>query len=165
MKRIICICLLSFFAAIQLRAQNLPQFSHIKLASKKDYRLADSTVSQLSAYLLSIPINRDTTTRINAAQFLMKWMEGTNEYTFIINQNNTRAFINDTNLMAVYMAALCKTALLHKPGIDSKIVILNGTKRLIGYISNPANHVKNSPALQELIDANNKGELESFLNF
>lgn len=165
MKPFFCICLLSLFAATQLRAQTVPQFGHIKMASKRDYKQADSTVSQLSAYLLSIPINRDTTTRINAAQFLMKWMEGTNEYTFVINENNTRAFINNTNLMAVYMAALCKTALQHKPGVDSRIVTLNGTRRLIAYISNPANHVKNTPALQELIDANNKGELESFLNF
>lgn len=165
MKRIFCICLLSFFAVIQLRAQTVPQFDHVKLASKKDFKQADSTVSQLSAYLLSIPINRDTTTRINAAQFLMKWMEGTKEYTFVINENNTRAFINNTHLMAVYMAALCKTALQHKPGIDSKIVTLDGTKRLISYISNPANHVKNTKALQELVDANKHGELESFLNF
>lgn len=165
MKRIFCICLLSLFAAMQLRAQTMPQFDHMKLASKKDYKLADSTVSQLSAYLLSVPINRDTATRINAAQFLMKWMEGTTEYTFVINENNTRAFIHNTNLMAVYMAALCKTALQYKPGVDSKFVTLNGTKRLISYISNPANQVKNTKALQELIDANNKGELESFLNF
>jgi len=165
MKRIFCICLLSFFAAIQLRAQTVLQFDHMKLASKKDFKLADSTVSQLSAYLLSIPINRDTTTRINAAQFLMKWMEGTNEYTFVINENNTRAFINNINLMAVYMAALCKTALQHKPGVNSRIITLDGTKRLIGYINNPANHVKSTQELRELIDANNRGELESFLNF
>jgi len=165
MKRIFCICLLLFFAAVELRAQNLPPFNHVKLATRKDYKQADSTVSQLSAYLLSIPIDRDTATRINAAQFLMRWMEGTNEYTFVINENNTRAFINNTNLMAVYMAALCKTALEHKPGVGSKTVTLDGTKRLIGYINNPANNVKSTPELRELSEAKDKGELESFLNF
>lgn len=164
MKRIICICLI-LFAAIELRAQTVPQFGHIKLASKKDFKQADSTVAQLSAYLLSIPINRDTATRISGAQFLMKWMEGTNEYTFVVNENNTRAFINNTNLMAVYMAALCQTALLHKPGVDSKTVTLDGTRRLISYIDNPANNVIITPQLHELCNAKERGELESFLNF
>ena len=165
MKRIFCICFLVIFAAIGLRAQTRPQFERIKLVNKKDYKLADSTVSQLSAYLLSIPIDRDTSTRINGAQFLMKWMEGTNEYTFVVNENNTRAFINNINLMAVYMAALCKTALLHKPGVDSKTVTIDGTKRLISYINDPANNVKVTPEMRELFNANDKGELESFLNF
>jgi hypothetical protein len=165
MKRIFCICFLSILAAAGLQAQTRPQFDHIKMASKKDYKQADSTVSQLSAYLLSIPITRDTTTRINGAQFLMKWMEGTNEYTFVVNENNTRAFINNINLMAVYMAALCKTALQHKSGVDSKTITIDGTRRLISYINDPANNVKMTPELRELCNASDKGELESFLNF
>lgn len=165
MKRIICICLLLIFAVIKLHAQTLPRFNRIKLVTKKDFKQADSTVSQLSAYLLTVPIDRDTTIRINAAQFLMKWMEGTNEYTFVISENNTRTFINNTNLMAIYMAALCRTALQHKPGINSKVLTLDGTKRLINYINDPANDVKLTPELRELSDANEKGELESFLNF
>jgi hypothetical protein len=165
MKRIFCICFLSILAASGLQAQTRPQFDHIKMASKKDYKQADSTVSQLSAYLLSIPITRDTTTRINGAQFLMKWMEGTNEYTFVVNENNTRAFINNINLMAVYMAALCKTALQHKSGVDSKTITIDGTRRLISYINDPANNVKMTPELRELCNASDKGELESFLNF
>jgi hypothetical protein len=165
MKRIFCIFFLLVVAATGLRAQTRLQFDHVKLTNKKDYKLADTTVSQLSAYLLSIPINRDTTTRINGAQFLMKWMEGTNEYTFVVNENNTRAFINNINLMAVYMAALCKTALQHKPGTDSKTITIDGTKRLISYINDPANNVKMTPELRELCNASDKGELESFLNF
>jgi hypothetical protein len=165
MKRIFCICLFLLTAATGLKAQVLPQFDHVKLDNKKAYKQADSTVSQVSAYLLSIPINRDSITRINAAQFLMKWMEGTAEYTFVINENNTKAFINNTNLMAVYMAALCKTALQHKAGVDSKTVTLDGTKRLVGYIKDPANNVKMTPELHDLAIASDKGELESFLNF
>lgn len=165
MKRIFCVCLLLLFTATWLRAQNMPQFDHIRLNNKKDFRQADSTVSQVSAYLLAVPINRDSVTRINAAQFLMKWMEGTNDYTFIINEYNTKAFINNTNLMAVYMAALCKSALRYKTNFDAKNISIDGTKRLIRYINNPANQVKITPEIRELSQANDKGELESFLNF
>jgi hypothetical protein len=165
MKRIFFTCLLLLFAAIEIQAQSLPEFDHIRLSGRKDFKQADSTISQLSAYLLSIPIDRDTTTRINAAGFLMQWMEGTGEYTFVINENNTRAFINNTNLMAVYMAALCRTALQHKPGTSSKTVTLDGTKRLISYINDPANNVKMTPEIRRLSDADKMGKLESFLNF
>ena len=164
MKKIFCICLLFVFVAIKLHAQNLPQFDHIKLATKKDFKQADTTVSQISTYILTKPINQDTAKRLAAAQFLMKWMEGTGDYTFVINENNTKAFINNINLMAVYMAALCKTALQYKAGITSNKITLDATKLLIGYINNPVNNVQHTQELKDLSDANDKGELESFLN-
>jgi hypothetical protein len=163
MKKMFCICLFFAFAA-QLRAQSLPPFDHIKLATKKDFKQADTTVSQISAYLLATPITRDTAKRLAAAQFLMKWMEGTTDYTFVINENYTRAFINNLNLMAVYVAALSRTALHYKPGVESRKITVDGTRLLIAYINNPANNVKPTPELKDLSDANDKGELETFLN-
>jgi hypothetical protein len=164
MKKLLWVCLLCFSGTFRLLGQNMPQFDHVKLSSKKDYKQADSVVMQVSNHLLATPINVDTATRLKSAAFLMKWMEGTNDYTFIVNENTTKAFINNINLMAVYMAALCKTALHHKTSVNSKTIVIEGTKLLITYVNNSNNNVAMTSQLKELFDANNRGELESFLN-
>jgi len=66
--------------------------------------------------------------------------------------------------MAVYMAAICKTALQYKPGIQSKKITLDAIKLLLIYTNNANNNVNRTSDLKKLSDANDKGELESFLN-
>jgi hypothetical protein len=163
MEKLFFICLLSISVNTQLFAQGAPHFDQIKLKKQKDYRLADSTVMQTSNYLLSTPINQDSTSRIKSAQFLMKWMDGTTDYTFVLNENTTRYFIDDIHLMAVYMAALCKTAVQSKPGINSKKITLNAIKLVLDYANNNSNNVKWTDQLKQLSDANKKGELERYL--
>ena len=164
MKKIFFICLLSFLVTFRLSAQQRPQFEHLKLKTKKDFQLADSTVAKTSAYLLSVPLNQDTVYRQSAAHFLMDWMEGTNDYTFLLDENSTKAFIDDTNLMANYIAAMCKSALSYKPRVDSKRITLSAIKLLLAYSNNNENHVNRSDKLKELSQANEQGRLEQYLN-
>jgi len=163
MKKILFICLLSIGVTARLSAQNLPHFEQVKLQKRKDFKLADSVVLQTSNYLLSIPINQDSIQRLRSAHFLMKWMDGTDDYTFTLDENSTQYFISDINLMAVYVAALSKTALQHKPGYDSKKITLSAIKLLLDYASNSNNNVHHTSGLDELYDADRKGHLESFL--
>jgi len=165
MKKIFFICLLSFWVSLSLFAQQRPQFERLKLKTKKDFQLADSTVLQTSKYLLAIPITQDTLYRISAAHFLMDWMEGTRDYTFLLDENSTRAFIDDTNLMATYIAAMCKSALSYKPGVTSKKITLDALKLLLAYSNNHNNNVNHTDKLNELSKANDKGELDKYLYF
>jgi hypothetical protein len=164
MGKIFFICLLSFLVTSRLLAQQGPHFEQLKLKTNKDFKLADSTVSQTSNYLLAIPLNQDTVYRINAAHFLMNWMEGTNDYTFLLDENSTRAFINDTNLMATYIAAMCKSAFRYKPKVESKKITLDALKLLLAYANNSNNDVNHTDKLNELSKANDSGRLEKYLN-
>jgi hypothetical protein len=162
MKKLFIICWLCVAVNATLFAQSPPAFDQVKLKKNKDFKLAEPIIQQTANYLLTTPIDRDTSRRLHSAEFLMKWMEGTPDYTFILNENTTKYYSNDINLMAVYIAALCKAA-VQKPGIDTKTLNISAVKILLDYAGNTGNDVKWTDELKELSDANNNGKLESFL--
>jgi hypothetical protein len=163
MKKLFFICWLCVSVSAALFAQSPPAFDQVKLKKNRDFKAAQPIVQQTADYLLSTPIDKDTARRLHSAEFLMKWMEGTNDYTFTLTENTTKYYSNDINLMAVYIAALCKAAIAEKPNIDTKKLDINAVKILLGYAGNTANDVKWTKDLKDLADANNNGELESFL--
>lgn len=162
MKRILLICLL-VFAVGDVFAQSLPQFNQIKLQSNKDCKLAEPQVLQTANFILATPIDTNGSLRTVAAQFLMKWMDGTQDYTFTLDENSTRSFLQNNDLMMVYVASMAKYAILNKPR-NSKAITINAIKNLLAYINDPANKVIKTDGLKDLSQANDKGELESFLN-
>jgi hypothetical protein len=162
MKRILLICMF-IFAGCSLFAQTLPQFNQIKLQTNKDYKSAEPQVVQTADFVLTTPIDTNSSMRTLAAQFLMKWMDGTPDYTFTLDENSTRFFLQNNGLMMVYVASMAKYAIQNKPH-NSKDITINAIKNLLAYINNPANNVKKNNELKELSQANDHGELESFLN-
>jgi hypothetical protein len=162
MKKLLFICLL-VTAASNLFAQNLPQYDQFKFDKKEDYKLADSAVLQTANFLLSAPIDQNTALRLSAGHFVMKWMEGTPEYTFTLDQNAIKYLSDNVDLMMLYMTSMAKYALQNKAS-DINDITLNGVIILLEYINNPANNVKKDKNLKKLSDANDRGYLESFLN-
>jgi hypothetical protein len=162
MKRILFICLLMTTMGKML-AQDLPDFDHIKLKKPKDYKAIEPIVLRADDYVLSTPINRDSTSKINAAAFLMNWMEGTPDYIFTFDESTTKSFLQNAGLVEVYIAYMSKFAVQNKAK-NSKAITINAIKNLLDYINNPANNVTKTNDLKALSEANDKGELESFLN-
>jgi len=162
MKKILLVCLLTI-TACQLFAQTLPPFSQVRLQYNKDFKLAEPQVLQTANYILSTPIDQNIDAKTAAAQFLMKWMDGTTDYTFTLDENSTKSFLQNSGLMMVYIASMTKYAIQNKPN-SSKAITINSVKNLLAYINDPANHVKKTDDLKALADANEKGDLESFLN-
>lgn len=144
-------------------AQNLPKFDQYKFNKNSDYKLADSAVLQTADFLLSTPSDQNIPIRIKAGQFVMRWMEGTPDYTFSLEQNAIKYLSGNVDMMLLYMTSMAKYALENKSN-DVKITTINGVKILLAYVDNPANNVKIDKNLKKLSDANNKGNLENFLN-
>jgi hypothetical protein len=159
--------LLLFFlfvaASGNLFAQNLPQFDQYKLNKPGDFKLADSAVLQTANFLLSTPIDQNVNMRLKAGHFVMKWMQGTPDYTFSLEQNAIKYLSDNVDLMLLYMTSMAKYSLEAKSD-DAKVTTINGVKILLNYINNPANDVKKDKNLKKLSDANDKGNLEGFLN-
>ena len=65
--------------------------------------------------------------------------------------------------MMVYIASMAKYAIQNKQR-NSKLITINAIKSLLAYINDPANNVKKTNDLKELSQANESGQLESFLN-
>ena len=144
-------------------AQSAPAFNQLKLKTPKDYKAAEPIVLQADDYVLASPINKDTAAKSAVAAFLMSWMEGTPRYTFVIDENTTKSFLQNTGLVEVYIASMSKFAIETKAA-NSRDIILNAIKNLLAYVNNPANNVVQTDELKALSEANDKGELENFLN-
>ena len=162
MKRLLFICFL-IFAGESAFAQTLPAFSQVKLEKAKDYKAAEPVVEQTAEYVLATPVDQNVEAKKAAAQFLMKWMDGTSDYTFTLDENSTKSFLQNTGLVVVYLASMSKFAIESKPKM-SKTITIHAIKNLLTYINNPANNVTKTDDLKALSEANDKNELESFLN-
>jgi hypothetical protein len=162
MKRLSIICLLIFTCCGSF-AQILPAFRQVPLKKQKDYKVAEPLVLQTADYILATPIDQNTDAKKVAAQFLMKWMDGTADYTFTLDEASTKSFLQNASLVEVYIAAMSKFAIENKPKL-SKTITLKAIKNLLAYVNNPANHVTETSDLKALSEANDKNQLESFLN-
>ena len=162
MKKLLVFFLL-IISASTCFAQNLPKFEQYKFNKDSDYKLADSAVLQTANFLLSTPIDQNSPTRIKAGQFVMRWMEGTPDYTFSLEQNAIKYLSGNVDLMLLYMTSMAKYALETK-STDVKVITINGVKTLLAYVNSPTSGVKKDKNLKKLSDANNRGNLEGFLN-
>ena len=162
MKKLLLIFIL-LIATSKLFAQNLPQFDQYKFDEKSEYKLADTAVLQTANFLLSTPIDQNIPVRLKAGQFVMRWMEGTPDYTFSLEQTPIKYLSGNVDLMLLYMTSMAKYALENKSN-DVKVTTINGVKILLGYVNNATNDVKIDKNLKKLSVENDKGNLENFLN-
>ena len=162
MKKLI-FTLLATLISYAAFAQRIPPVNGFKLETPQDYRNADSAVVQIDKYFLSIPIDQDNNSRLYTGVFLIKWMKGSPECDFDPDQYFLKYIRRDVDLLTVYYCCYSLFS-IHYPAVkDTKTVTLNAVKQLVTYITNPANHVTLTRQLKNLVDADQKGELKSFL--
>ncbi|MEO6150969.1 MAG: hypothetical protein ABIN95_02260 [Mucilaginibacter sp.] len=162
MKKILIVCIVALISSTRICAQTLPELSSIKLDTKEAFKSSEPVVLQAADYIIALPVDDENIDKLKSIQFLLKWMEGTPDYTFSISENPTSLFMKNTNLFGVYMAALCKYAITSK-STDGNDLNLNATRIFITYITDPAHHVKLNSGLKKLVEAEKNGELKSFL--
>ena len=149
------------FFAIYSNAQNA--FSEIKLEAKEDYHLAEPAVLKASAYLFTSKYDKDDLERLYAIEFIMRWISGTPDFTFELDEKFSKPFLHETDLMGLYMAALAKYAIEHKDQAkDSKQVNLSAVRMVIEYSNKPSNNLKQTGELKKIATALKKGELEKY---
>ncbi len=146
-------------------SQTLPQTDSVKLITKEDYKLAEPMVLKAGDYLLSTPSDQNNPLRLKAGQFIFKWMNGTDDFTFTLEQNILQYIEADLDLMSTYFACITTYSIKNRSVTDTKTVTLNAVKKLAAYIDNGDNHVSMTSGLKKLSKANQKGELEKFLEF
>lgn len=158
--------LLLFFllcSSLSSFAQAAPNFKQIKLNKRAHYKDAEQTVINTINYLFATPIDEKNKARADAGQFLLKWMNGTPDYTFHLGEKETNYFNTDADLMLIYMAALTKFTLANKNIKEQKTLILGTMNIVLPYLNNQAFKKTWSVDLWQLTEAHQKGRLESFL--
>lgn len=147
-------------------SQSLPNYDEIKIESKEDFNeSADNAALQASDYLLSTPIDNKNIDRLRSLQFVIKWMSGTPDYTFSLDEQATKFAKNNNDLLGLYMAAMTKYVLENKAeSRDQNKIKLNAVRLIIRYSKDPKNSVKINKELKKAIDADQNGKLEEYLN-
>ena len=164
MLRISCHLLLLIASVLSFSvaaAQTPPNFDLIKLEHSADYKPASPFALQTANYLLSTPLKVDNPDRIKSLQFIYKWMTGTPDYSFRLDEAANTIFKGNNELMGIYMASMVKYSLENKAEAkDPKAVKLNSILGTIAYCEKKENNVKPSKSLKKLLEARDKGELD-----
>jgi len=163
MKKIALFFLLFFTSIYYSYSQELPNLKHIKLNKNAHYKDAEPTALKVTTYLFETPINKKNSSRTEAGQFLIKWMNGTLDYTFFLGEKETNYFNTDSDLMLIYMAGLTKFTLENSTIKDQKELVLGAMRLVLPYLDKQEDKKSWSKELWQLNDANQKGKLEEFL--
>ena len=158
------IMMLCVFFSLAGFSQTMPDFELIKMERASDFKAAEPFVIQTAVYLLSTPIGKKGDNRLKSMQFIFKWMSGTPDHAFILNEMGQQVGKESQDIFGVYMAAMSKAALDHKAvPKDMKVVKLTALNMLLDYCENKANQIKVTKQVKKLSEARSRGELETLL--
>ena len=163
MKKTILFFLLFSIGISYSYSQDLPNLKHVKLNKRSNYKGTDALVLRVTAYLFATPIDKKNMSRTEAGQFLIKWMNGTPDHTFLLEDKETEFFNTDSDLMLMYMAGFTKFALENPTIKEQKVLVLGALQLVLPYLDKQISKKTWSAILWQLNDANKKGQLEEYL--
>ena len=155
--------LLVLILMIGIASSGQSLYSDIKLETTEDYKLAEPSVLKAANYLFTTKYDKEDLERLYAIEFIMKWMGGTPDFTFEVDENFTKPFLSETDLLGLYMSAIAKFALEHRQlASDINSVNLGAAKMIVDYSNKPSNNLKQTGELKKMATALKKGELEKY---
>ena len=115
-------------------------------------------------YVLSVPVEDENSNRLITLQTIIKWMSGTPDYQFEIDESITNLFKKNDSVLGLYMASMTKFVLENRDKTgDKNEVKYNTYSILLDYCDNPVNKVKMTKELQKAIDKKKDGKLKEYL--
>lgn len=163
MKNIFLFAMLFF--STSAFTQNTTDYDEISLEKATDYQVAEPSVLTAATYLLSTPFSSKDIQRTKSLRFVIKWMSGTPDYSFELDESVLKITKGNDDFLGLYMAGMTKYCLENKnQANDKKLVKINAVILLIKYCSDEINNIKPTKQLKKLIEANEKGELEKELS-
>lgn len=162
MKKILIAILL--LVSLDSFSQGPSQFDNIMLSKPADYKKAEPYVVLAAEYVYSSAIDKDDVHRMNAISFIMRWMQGTPDFSFTFDETITKVTKSDNELIGIYMVCLAKYALEKGKGVDREEVKYNAYILMAEYCENPLNNYKIRGETKKMIDAKNQGKLKEYLD-
>jgi hypothetical protein len=153
-----------FFLILQpCLCQNFNLIKYIQYNSDIDYRVFEKDVHECADYILNVPVSNDSNRDI-AIQALVKWMRGTPDYVFELNNTILSIAKQNDKVLYIYMAAMAKFELENKSEADKpEEVTYQSFVIFLDYCANPGNKVTITRKIQKAIDAKNTNRLRSYL--
>ncbi|MDX9782976.1 MAG: hypothetical protein RBT35_08395 [Bacteroidales bacterium] len=149
-----------------LGAQDYTKLKEIALKDKSDYQKNESLVLECANYILNSQYNlldKDLN-HTNAQLFIIKWMGGTPDYMFSIDETIGKATKSSANLLAVYLAASVKYVLENKEmASNENEVKYNSILLFLDYCKDATKNVKVNGEIKKMIKANEENTLREYL--
>ena len=137
-------------------AQDFSKLADIQLVKPGDYKSAEIQVGKCADYILGQALDANELNKLQCLQFIMRWMEGTPDYTFAIDSDFVNFCGKDVSLSGVYMAALSSAAVSEKFTDKSpEKLTANARELFLDYCANPANKVKQNKAVKTALKERN----------
>ena len=151
MKRLVVLIVL-FLGVQSIHAQNFLELASHEFSSKESYKPAEKQVISCADYLLSTPSDTNKVNRLIATQYILKWMEGTPDYTFEITSEAVELTKGNEELLGLYFASMSKVVLEHKEGkLTSNKVYERAKDLVVAYCAKKSNKMKPSKKIKKII--------------
>jgi hypothetical protein len=146
-------------------SQDYSNLKDIVLKDKTDYPIVEDKILECSKYILNTPMDDKNLNRLNALQFLMRWMDGTPDFTFNIDETIGKIIKSNQLLLGVHLACMTKFVLENRDKAkDEKEVKYNSIVMLLNYCELPGNNVNLNRELKKMIKAKKEDKLKEYLN-
>lgn len=137
---------------INNKRSNISKLSDIALNDKADYVSAEGKVLKCADYLISTPFDKLNINREYSKSFLARWMTGTPDFTFNIDELACKLVKYNVSLLSMYLAYTVKYVIEKKYEVKSEDEIdKNVIPLLIGYCNDPENNVIMNDSLKEIL--------------
>ncbi len=165
MKKLTLFFLLVIVGFLTVFGQEIPKTKNVRLNKNIHFKITEPLVIKITNYLFETPINKNNNNRNEVGQFLIKWMNGTQDYTFYLAEKETNFFNTDADLMLMYMAAITKFVLDNKNIRDQKEIVYGTMQLVLPYLNQQSDKKCWSKELWQLNDAQQNGKLKEYLEF
>jgi len=132
-------------------AQDFTKLKDATFKNKEAYKPAEKQVLECANYMFSTPYAKDDVNRLVAFQYIFKWMEGTPDYSFEINEKVMNLVEGNKELLPLYFSAICKVAIESKEKLTNEDIYSKSSLLLADYCGNSKNNMKPSKELKKII--------------
>ena len=164
MKKWMLICISCLCWVSRVFAQDFASIREYSFGAKEDYKKAEEKVLECSHYLTTTPLKKPDPNRLCAVQFLLRWMEGTPDYNFMLDEMAIKLSKTNNDLLGVYVAGMANYAIQHpNEARDTRVLQFQAIDALLDYCKKSDNNAKPDKELRQMMAAKNKGKLKEYL--
>ena len=162
MKSIPCLILVLFLG--HTYAQDPEEWQALEFKTPEDYRNNEAEVLKCADFVLRAPADAGNPVRRSALNVVSRWMSGTPDYTFSIDESIAQLMKKNAAVLSIYMAAMTKFVLENPDQAhDEGAVKLNAFEQMLTYCEDSTNKVEITSDLKKAIKAKDKGQLKKYL--
>jgi hypothetical protein len=143
---------LVFLVSMATWAQDYTGLSAIQMTNFEQYKSAEPKVLECCNYLFANPLNSNDANRVQATQFIVRWMEGTPDYSFEIDETVATLTEGRKDLIPLFLAAMTKVQLSQTDKVLSEEEIKEQSINIfIDYCAEPKNEVKPTKEVKRIL--------------